>query len=1002
MHKALCANVLGRARMVVLTALLAMTAPAQGHAAMSSVGSKVGPRVAPTAEPTVAQAGASAMELRDLRGYDTSGDPEAALRHVDDVLTRAGGDPGIDPVDLLYAQAVKARALSSLDRSEEALALFRAVDSGLAARKAPLTPERASLLLHIGSELGTLGKLDEAQDYTGRALALAGKLGGRRSPEYAEALYGMALLDYRRGAQGAAIPRIAEALTIARAHALATGENLDSPAEYGISLSALQLNVSDGDSAILTAREAVAWAEAHLPDNHRLRVQATQQLGAILVETDQYAQAIPILRTALEKRRAILPANDPKLALSLHALAYALDDAGMRAEAGPLYDKAVAIFENNPDRMQANSLSTMIGEQARMAQWEGDQTRGLALREKALAVARRYSASPEDLTVLTAEYNLASALVTAGRVDAARPLLDHAQKGFLAGTGPTNKRRFTAAALSARIAVREGRKAEALASLGDALTPLRTRLLDRATARRDLVTMAGESRGVFMQLARIAIDTGAPDLAFDALQMANLGDLQGAFSSLAALQDGYGADAREAIRSYLALAADGRQLRKRLDRALIAGDNAAVTDLGGEVTRSDARLREADARLAALVPGYRTLTAVEPARLADARARLRRGQALLLIGADEIGLVTQLVTHDGVVSGDAEVSGRHLAQLQQRLRASIENGLLDEGRAGFDRQAAFELFRLIFPEPVRKALRSVRELEILAPGSLSTVPFAALVTRTPEGADTDPQALRGTRWLARDLATSVMISAEPLPRRAQTGERAATFAGIGAPLLGPPTMLATRSASALKAGDVSVESLARLGSLPDAERELRTMASHFAGTSQLLVGPQATETAVKQAPLDQARVIAFATHGLVGGGLRGMVEPALVMTPPQVATPLDDGLLTASEVAQLRLDADWVILSACDTSAGDSENAPTYSGLARAFISAGSRALLLSHWPVRDDVAGRLTLRTLEGARGKVSRAEALRRAQVELLEARDVPGGAHPATWAPFVLVGD
>jgi len=120
-------------------------------------------------------------------------------------------------------------------------------------------PERASMLLHIGSERGTLGKLDEAQAYTTRALALAEKLAGRRNPDYAEALYAMALLDCRRGAQGAVIPKTAEAQTVAGAHALATGENRDGPVEYGISLSALQLNVLDADSAIVTAREAVAW-----------------------------------------------------------------------------------------------------------------------------------------------------------------------------------------------------------------------------------------------------------------------------------------------------------------------------------------------------------------------------------------------------------------------------------------------------------------------------------------------------------------------------------------------------------------------------------------------------------------------------------------------------------------------------------------------------------------------------------------------------------------------
>lgn len=957
-----------------------------------------------------ARPSSAADELHALRGYDTAGDPETALRHVDEVLARAGADQRVDPVDLLYARAVRAQALSALDRTEEALALFREIDAGLEARGAPPTPDRAGLLLHIGSELGALGKLDEAEAYTRRALDLAGTLEGKQSPEYGEALYGLGLIEYQRGRQVEAIPLVTEAVAIARAHALATGENLESPASWGISLAALQLYVSDAETAIVTAREAAAWAEAHLPENHRVRVATTQQLGAILSEAGQYGQAIPLLRAALEKRRAILPADSPQLAISLHSLAYALDNAGMHAEAGPLYDRAVAIFEANPDRRQANGLATMIGQQARIAAWDGDFGKVLALREKALEVARKYSASPDDLTVLTAEYNLASVLVDADRPQDAAPLIAHAREGFARGTTPTNRRRITAAALSARMVAEDGRPAEALAMLAEDLAPLRERLLDRATARRDVLAMAREFRASFMRLARIAAladgkagaTADAQAQAFDALQMANLGDLQGAFSSLAVLQNDYGPQAREAIRSYLALSAQGRQLRKALDQAMIAGDAVAAVDLATQIAALDERLRAADAQVAALVPGYQALTAVEPAKLADARTRLRPGQGLLLIGSDNAGLVTQLVTRGAVVIGKANVSPRRLLDLQQRLRGSVEAGLLDETHAGFDRAAAHELYGLVFPEAVRGALKSVRELEILAPGSLSTVPFSALVSRPPNGDDADPAALRETRWLARDLAVSVMISASPLPRRPATSAKAQTFAGIGAPLLGPPAMLALRSAPRIKAGDVSVDALTQLASLPDAARELRDMAGRFGTQSQLLIGAEATETAVKQAPLEKARVIAFATHGLVGGALREVVEPALVMTPPRVPTALDDGLLTASEVAQLRLDADWVILSACDTSAGESENAPTYSGLARAFISAGSRALLLSHWPVRDDVAGRLTLRTLEGARSGLSRPEALRRAQLDVMRDPSIPGGAHPASWAPFVLVGD
>ena len=132
-----------------------------------------------------------------------------------------------------------------------------------------------------------------------------------------------------------------------------------------------------------------------------------------------------------------------------------------------------------------------------------------------------------------------------------------------------------------------------------------------------------------------------------------------------------------------------------------------------------------------------------------------------------------------------------------------------------------------------------------------------------------------------------------------------------------------------------------------------------------------------------------------------------MLAPPGPGDTGDDGLLTASEIARLRLDADWVILSACDTSAGESENAPTYSGLARAFIAAGARAMLLSHWPVRDEVAGRITLYTVKAAGGGAvrhgsGRAEALRRAQLRIIADRTLAGSAHPAIWAPFVLVGD
>lgn len=119
---------------------------------------------------------------------------------------------------------------------------------------------------------------------------------------------------------------------------------------------------------------------------------------------------------------------------------------------------------------------------------------------------------------------------------------------------------------------------------------------------------------------------------------------------------------------------------------------------------------------------------------------------------------------------------------------------------------------------------------------------------------------------------------------------------------------------------------------------------------------EASETNVKRMPLADYRVVYFATHGLVAGDIKGLAEPSLALTIPPEPSDLDDGLLTESEVAQLKLNADWVVLSACNTAAGDKPGAEALSGLARAFFYAGARALLVSHWSVASDAATAVNL----------------------------------------------
>jgi CHAT domain-containing protein len=116
--------------------------------------------------------------------------------------------------------------------------------------------------------------------------------------------------------------------------------------------------------------------------------------------------------------------------------------------------------------------------------------------------------------------------------------------------------------------------------------------------------------------------------------------------------------------------------------------------------------------------------------------------------------------------------------------------------------------------------------------------------------------------------------------------------------------------------------------LPETAAELRAVAQKLgASPSSIHLRAEASDTTVKGATLSDYRVVYFATHGLVAGDIKGLAEPSLALTLPAQPSDLDDGLLTASEVAQLKLNADWVVLSACNTAAGDKPGAEVLSGL---------------------------------------------------------------------------
>ena len=212
--------------------------------------------------------------------------------------------------------------------------------------------------------------------------------------------------------------------------------------------------------------------------------------------------------------------------------------------------------------------------------------------------------------------------------------------------------------------------------------------------------------------------------------------------------------------------------------------------------------------------------------------------------------------------------------------------------------------------------------------------------------------------------------------------------------------------SLLRRPDNNVMALKRL---PNTEHEAKAIARILGGKHELFFGSRARESVLYTTDLSDSRFILFATHGLLSAdfSLPG-AEPSLALSMDKSLRKDEDGLLSMSEVLNLNIDSELVALSACNTS-GDVERAQNgegFAGLTRAFMYAGARRLLVSHWSVETYSTAHLMQDFFAGMTGHHSSSFALKQAREKLrtssvdIEGRHV-SGAHPFFWAPFVLVG-
>ena len=276
-------------------------------------------------------------------------------------------------------------------------------------------------------------------------------------------------------------------------------------------------------------------------------------------------------------------------------------------------------------------------------------------------------------------------------------------------------------------------------------------------------------------------------------------------------------------------------------------------------------------------------------------------------------------------------------------------------------------------------------------------------------ASDEPSDLSGAPWLIRQMTIAHVPSAANFVALRKAGSSRASHPWFGFGGFHPVTLAQAEATFPGATCSESAKLFASLPPLPFAQRELdaaRTLLG--AAPSDEMLNTAFTADAVRHAALKDYRILHFATHALLPAELRCQNQPAIVTSAPPHAPNASGALLTAGDITGLDLDANVVILSACNSGGpGDTTSGESLSGLARAFFFAGARSMLVTHWSINDQASAFLVADTLRRliANKDGGLAGALRAAQLGMIDGagKELPADlAHPFFWAPFALIGE
>jgi CHAT domain-containing protein len=430
------------------------------------------------------------------------------------------------------------------------------------------------------------------------------------------------------------------------------------------------------------------------------------------------------------------------------------------------------------------------------------------------------------------------------------------------------------------------------------------------------------------------------------------------------------------------------------------GGATSPADLDRQIVEAQAELADSDGALQTASPNYGQLVQqVVPA--ADVLAALGPDEALAAIVLTPHGGWSFLLRAGAIDAAPSKGDSASITALVKRVRASIESpsGTLPK----FDTAAAQALYEATLA-PVGGRLAGVKVLVVAPTGALLSLPFAVLLTGPAQ-----PSGLADAPWLIRQMTVTHVPSAANFLALRKAGSSHAAHPWFGFGGFHPVTLAQAEASFPGAACAGSARDLASLPPLPSAQRELDAARALLnASPSDELLNAAFTAEAVRHMPLKNYRILHFATHALLPAELRCQNEPAIITSAPLGARDASGTMLSASDIVGLDLDANAVILSACNTGGpGISSGGESLSGLARAFFFAGARSMLVTHWSISDQTSAFLVADTLRrfSSGEEAGLGGALRAAQLGILAraGKDLPADlAHPFHWAPFALIGE